>query len=137
MYCLLVVQDDVLFHALLHKDSVISLVADKFRTVPRCLEHKKRGTDLALRTEEGHEPCRASASIPLFHDIAAKDEAEFKYSAELALIRSRRTEDISNRVVACVHPREIAAQVHASFLVGWRCGESGTRAACPKTQQVD
>src|ERR1035441_3547479 len=92
---------------------------------------------LALGSEECYEPCGANALIRLFLDIAAEDEAEFKHGAELALIGSRRTKDISHRVAARVHICEIAAKVHSSFLVGWRRGESGACAARPKTQQVD
>src|SRR5665213_3790641 len=96
-----------------------------------------RSAGLAFGPEEGYEPCGASASTPLFCDIAAEDEAEFKYGPELALIRSLRAKDISVRGVDCMHPREIAAKVHASFLEGWRRGESGASAARSKTQQVE
>src|ERR1035437_467296 len=96
-----------------------------------------RCAGLAFGPEEGDQACGASASTPLFCDIAAEDEAEFKYGPELALIRSLRAKDISLRGVHCVYPREIAAKVHTSFLVGWRRGESGACAARPKTQQVD
>src|ERR1017187_5554218 len=92
---------------------------------------------LALGPEECYEPCGSNASIQLFFDIAAEDEAEFKHGPELALIRSLRAKVISVRGVDCMHPREIAAKVHSSFLVGWRRGESGACAARPKTQQVD
>ena len=79
-----------------------SLVVDKFRTVSRraTSNARRRGTYLALRTEEGYEACRASASIRLFFNVVAEDEAEFKYASELALIGSGRTKDISNGVVA-------------------------------------
>src|ERR1035437_553279 len=106
-----------------------------FKIFMQVKDHSSCG--LALRTEECYEPCGASASAPLFCDIAAKDEAEFKYGPELALIRSLRAKVISVRGVDCMHPREIAAKVHASFLVGWRRGESGACAARSKTQQVD
>src|SRR5664279_5941507 len=96
-----------------------------------------RSAGLAFGPEEGYEPCGASASAPLFCDIAAKDEAEFEYGPELALIRSLRAKDISLRGVHCVYPREIAAKVHASLLVGWRRCESGSCAARSKTQQVE
>src|ERR1035437_4925613 len=96
-----------------------------------------RSAGLAFGPEEGYEPCGANASTPLFCDIAAEDEAEFKYGPEFALIRSLRAKDISLRGVECIHPREIAANVHASFLVGWRRRESGSCAARSKTQQVD
>ena len=96
-----------------------------------------RSAGLAFGPEECYELCGASASTPLFCDIAAEDEAEFKYGPELALIRSLRAKDISVRGVDCMHPREIAAKVHASFLEGWRRGESGASAARSKTQQVD
>src|ERR1035437_6248267 len=92
---------------------------------------------LALGPEEGDQACGASASTPLFCDIAAEDEAELKYGPELALIRSLRAKDISLRGVDCIHPREVAAKVHASFLVGWRRSDSGACAARSKTQQVD
>src|ERR1035441_10487616 len=95
-----------------------------------------RSAGLAFGPEECYEPCGATASAPLFCDIAAKDEAEFKYGPELALIRSLRAKDISGRGVHCVYPREIAAKVHASFLVGWCRCESGACAARSKTQQV-
>ena len=36
-----------------------------------------------------------------------------------------------------MHPREIAANVHASLLVGWRRGESGACAARSKAQHID
>src|ERR1039458_6096925 len=87
---------------------------------------------LALGPEEGYEPCGASASTPLFCDIAAEDEAEFKYGPELALVRSLRTKDSSLRGAECIHPREIAAKVHASLLVGWRRSDSG--ACAPRSK---
>src|SRR5664280_2776359 len=119
---------------------------------------------LALGPEEGQEPpwlssiefsahaaaaklcrrfslpplCGADAAAPLFlGNVFAEDEAEFKYGPELVRIRSRLAKDTSRRVVRCAHPREIAANVHASLLVGWRCGESGASAARSKAQQVD
>src|ERR1035441_3231833 len=73
----------------------------------------------------------------LFSDVVAKDEAEFKHAPEFVSIHSRLAKDISRRVVRCMHPREIAANVHASLLVGWRCSESGACAAGSKAQQVD
>src|ERR1035437_5322663 len=91
---------------------------------------------LALGSEEGDDPCGASASIQLFFDIAAEDEAEFKHGPELALIRSLRAKVISVRGVDCMQPREIAAKVHASFLVGWRRGESGACAARSEERRV-
>src|ERR1035441_1428291 len=96
-----------------------------------------RSAGLAFGPEECYELCGASASTPLFCDIAAEDEAEFKYGPELARFRSRLAKNISARGVHCVYPREIAAKVHASFLEGWRRGESGASAARSKTQQVD
>src|ERR1039457_2100145 len=36
-----------------------------------------------------------------------------------------------------MHPRDIAAKVHTTFLVGWRRGESGACAARPKAQHID
>src|ERR1017187_524463 len=82
--------------------------------------------------------CGADAAAPLFlGNVFAEDEAEFKYGPELVRIRSRLAKDTSRRVVRCAHPREIAANVHASLLVGWRCGESGACAASPKAQQID
>src|ERR1035441_1958462 len=96
-----------------------------------------RSAGLAFRPEEGDQACGAGASTPLFSDIAAEDEAEFKYAPELALIRSFRAKVIKLRGVECIHPREIAAKVHASFLVGWCRGESGACAARSKTQQVE
>src|SRR5665213_3304485 len=96
-----------------------------------------RSAGLAFGPEEGYERCGASTSTPLFCDIAAEDEAEFKYGPELALIRSLRAKDISVHGVDCVHPREIAAKVHASFLVGWRRGESGASTARSKPNKVD
>src|ERR1017187_1233038 len=96
-----------------------------------------RSAGLAFGPEEGHEPCGARGSIRLFCDIAAEDEAEFKYAPELALVRSFRAKDISLRGVECIHPREIAAKVHASFLVGWRRSDRGACAARSKTQHVE
>src|ERR1019366_1297473 len=96
-----------------------------------------RSAGLAFGPEEGYEPCGARGSIRLFCDIAAEDEAEFKYAPELALVRSFRAKDISLRGVECIHPREIAAKVHASFLVGWRRSDRGACAARSKTQHVE
>src|ERR1017187_7689365 len=95
-----------------------------------------RSAGLAFRPEEGDQACGAGASTPLFSDIAAEDEAEFKYAPELALIRSFRAKVIKLRGVDCIHPREIAAKEHASFLVGWRRSDRGACAARSETQQV-
>src|ERR1039458_6357144 len=93
--------------------------------------------ELRFREIGASPPCAASASLRLFLDVVAKDEAEFKYAPELVSRRSRFAKDTSRRVVRCVYPCEIAANVHASLLVGWRCGESGACAARPKAQQIN